>query len=94
MKCKDCTNWGCLRRTSDAEKDCYYEEKEKISYQEMFDWQSFRNQVAKDILCAMINRESSFTRNGNPVTKHDDFIEMAIIYADVLISKLKEKEEK
>ena len=59
-----------------------------------FDWQSFRNQAAKDILCAMINRESSFTRNGNPVTKHDDFIEMAIIDADVLISKLKEKEEK
>lgn len=58
-----------------------------------FDWQSFRNQAAKDILCAMINRESSFTRNGNPVTKHDDFIEMAIIDADVLISKLKEKEE-
>lgn len=59
-----------------------------------FDWQSFRNQAAKDILCAMINRESSFTRNGNTVTKHDDFIEMAIIDADVLISKLKEKEEK
>lgn len=65
-----------------------------MSYQEMFDWQSFRAEAAKDILCAMINRESSFTRNGNPVTKHDDFIEMAIIDADVLISKLKEKEEK
>lgn len=59
-----------------------------------FDWQSFRNQAAKDILCAVINRESSFTRNGNPITKHEDFIEMAIIDADVLISKLKEKEEK
>lgn len=90
MKCKDCTNWGCLRRTSDAEKDCYYEQWTA----KQIDWQSFRAEAAKDITCAMINRESSFTRNGNPVTKHDDFIEMAIIDADVLISKLKEKEEK
>lgn len=94
MKCKDCTNWGCLRRTSDAEKDCYYEEKEKISYQEMFDWQSFRAEAAKDILCAIINRESSFTKNGKVIVSHKDFIEMAIVDADELITKLKEKEEK
>lgn len=59
-----------------------------------FDWQSFRNQAAKDILCAIINREGSFTRNGKEVVCHQDFIEMAIEDADALIAKLKEKEEK
>lgn len=90
MKCKDCTIWACIRRR-DGEQQCYYEEK-KTAYEDVF-WYRFRAEAAKDILCAMINRESSFTRNGNPVTKHDDFIEMAIIDVDVLISKLKEKEE-
>ena len=56
MKCKDCTNWGCLRRTSDAEKDCYYEQWTA----KQFDWQSFRNQAAKDILCAMAYRPKNF----------------------------------
>lgn len=59
-----------------------------------FDWQSFRAEAAKNILCAIINRESSFTRNGEVVVSHKDFIEMAIEDADALIIKLKEKEEK
>lgn len=61
---------------------------------EDFDWQSFRAETAKYILCAIINRESSFTRNGEVVVSHKDFIEMAIEDADALIIKLKEKEEK
>ena len=85
MRCKDCTNWGCLRRTSDAEKDCYYEEKEKISYQEMFDWQSFRAEAAKDILCAIISQPN--------LGYYGDEVENAVIFADKLISKLKEKEK-
>lgn len=56
------------------------------------DWQSFRNQAAKDILCALLNRESTMSMNGKIVTDHKDFIEMAIIDADLLIAKLKEKE--
>jgi len=63
-------------------------------YDEFFDWQSFRAEAAKDILCAVINREGSFTRNGQVVVSHQDFIEMAVEDADALIAKLKEKEEK
>ena len=59
-----------------------------------FDWQSFRAEAAKDILCTIINRENSFTRNGKMVVSHEDFIEIAVEDADALISKLKGKEEK
>ena len=52
MKCKDCTVFGCQYRTTDAEKDCYYEQWTA----KQFDWQSFRAEAAKDILCAMIAR--------------------------------------
>lgn len=66
-----------------------------IDEEEMnFDWLSFRAEASKDILCAIINRESSFTRNGEVVVSHKDFIEMAVEDADALIFKLKEKEEK
>ena len=92
MKCKNCEVYDCQYRTTDAEKDCYYET--QYTAKEQFDWQSFRALAAKDILCAIINRESSFTRNGEVVVSHKDFIEMAIEDADVLITKLKEKEEK
>lgn len=54
MKCKDCTVFGCQHRTTDAEKDCYYET--QYTAKEQFDWQSFRNQAAKDILCAVLPR--------------------------------------
>ena len=91
MKCKDCTVFGCQYRTTDAEKDCYYEQ---WTAKEPFDWKFFRNQAAKDILCAIINRESSFTRNGEVVVSHQDFIEIAIEDADALIKQLKEREEK
>lgn len=60
----------------------------------IFDWQSFRAEAAKDILCAIINRENPLTRNGEVVDSHQDFIEIAIADADALIKKLKEKEEK
>ena len=50
-----------------------------------FDWQSFRNQAAKDILCAIIPRyEGSIDGN---------VVEYAMFITDELISKLKEKEE-
>ena len=49
-----------------------------------FDWKSFRAEAAKDILCAMINHFGTSQLDVND----------AIIWADTLISKLKEKEEK
>lgn len=51
-----------------------------------FDWQSFRNQAAKDILCAIISQPN--------LGYYGDEVENAVIFADKLISKLKEKEEK
>lgn len=89
-KCKDCKEEGCPFR-------CYTEEG-KCSYEELsvntFDWQSFRAEATKDILRAIINRESAFTRNGQMVVSHQDFIEIAVEDADALIAKLKEKEKK
>lgn len=90
MKCKYCYKYECPDR-------CYTDDAKCVLQQwttKEFDWQSFRNQAAKDILCAIINRESSFTRNGEVVVSHKDFIEIAIEDADALIAKLKEKEEK
>lgn len=52
---------------------------------EDFDWQYFRNQAAKDILCALI------THYGEAL---NDTVKDSVLYADALITKLKEKEEK
>ena len=49
-----------------------------------FDWQSFRAEAAKDILCAMINHFGTSQLDVNE----------SVIWADILIEKLKEKEEK
>ena len=55
-------------------------------YDEFFDWQSFRAEAAKDILCAIISQPN--------LGYYGDEVENAVIFADKLISKLKEKEEK
>ena len=53
-----------------------------------FDWQSFRNHVAKDILCAMIRNEGvADERNVDEFTK-DNQVKDAVLYADKLIAKL------
>lgn len=49
-----------------------------------FDWESFRAEAAKDILCAMINH---FGTKDNL-----EDIKFSILCADMLIAKLKEKE--
>lgn len=53
-----------------------------------FDWQSFRAEAAKDILCAII--QSGYY--GEDRVSHQS--ELAAKYADALITKLKDKEEK
>lgn len=56
---------------------------------EDFDWQSFRNQAAKDILCAMlIDQRISY------ITTYKDLVKMSLECTDELIKQLKEKEEK
>ena len=82
MKCKDCNNFGCSYRKS-FEK-CFYQDD---YLDEDFDWQSFRAEAAKDILCAMI--QGGY---GQDRIEHQSVL--AVKYADELITQLKEKEEK
>lgn len=89
MKCKDCTNWGCLRRASDAQKDCYYEQ----CAAKEFDWQSFRNQVAKDILCQVITLEEVTVALTKARVSKEKAVSIAIDYADELIKQPKQKQE-
>ena len=51
-----------------------------------FDWQYYRAEAAKDIMCAIISQPN--------LGYYGDEVENAVIFADKLISKLKEKEEK
>lgn len=55
-----------------------------IELENDFNWQSFRAEAAKDILCAMIAKFGTSSIDMNDVVN----------WADSLISKLKEKEEK
>ena len=57
-----------------------------IELENDFDWQSFRAEAAKDILCAMVPETHNIIGIGN--------VEYAIKIADELIKQLKEKEEK
>ena len=89
MKCKNCEVYDCQYRTTNAEKDYYYET--QYTAKEQFDWQSFRAEAAKDILCSVIltfEAKESFDK------ALDNAIDNSIKAADKLISKLKEKEEK
>lgn len=52
MKCKDCNSTLCSYRTSDAEKDCFYESHpdypmpRDLWNDDNTDWQALRNQAA------------------------------------------------
>lgn len=80
MKCKDCNNFSCDYRNT-LEK-CFYQD----DYLDKdFNWKSFRAEAAKDILCAIIHKTNNFIGK--------DSAGYAIMIADELINKLKEKEE-
>ena len=51
------------------------------------DWQSFRNQTAKDILCAII-------QGGYAESRIEYQSKLSVMYANELVKRLKEKEEK
>lgn len=56
------------------------------------DWQSFRAELAKDILCTIISNEGvADERNVDDFTK-DNQVKDVVLYTDKLITKLKEKE--
>lgn len=63
-----------------------------------FDWQSFRNQAAKDILCAIIASPSIIKLKDDKENLiefcKEDACKVSILYANELCKQLKEKEEK
>lgn len=81
MKCKDCNVIGCPNRGSNAvfNKPC------TIINLNSFDWESFRNQTAKDILCSII-------QGGYAESRIEHQSKLAVKYTDELIKQLKEKE--
>lgn len=85
MKCKDCESKGCPYRNTFNNGICVYNPEKSI----IFDWQFFRAEAAKDILRCMVKRG---VYGEDRTIAHQS--ELAVRYADNLISKLKEKEEK
>lgn len=73
--------------------DCLIELGDSFDLKEPFNWQSFRNQAAKDILCQTINFET-ISVGGKSRINEERAVKKAIVYADELIKQLKEKEEK
>ena len=84
MKCKDCYKEGCSQRAYTADAECVFQQWAAKE----FDWQSFRAEAAKDILCAII--QSGYY--GDDRIAHQS--KLAVGYANELCKKLKEKEEK
>lgn len=85
---ESCDSYGCQREWNPEDVELIQDKTDD------FDWQSFRAEAAKDILCAMISNEGvADERNVDDFTK-DNQVKDAVLYADKLISKLKEKEEK
>lgn len=69
--------------------DCLIELSESFDIKEPFNWQSFRNQAAKDILCAMLTDQRI-----SETTPYKDLVKRSLECTNELIKKLKEKEEK
>ena len=60
-----------------------------------WDWEKFRREAAKDILCALLSRVERFYTcvtddSRHRVSNHDDFVRIAIQDADELVKQLKE----
>lgn len=87
-KCKDCKEEGCPYRCYTEEGECSYDD---ISVNN-FDWQSFRAEAAKDILCAVLPEIKII--DGDFQQSIENAISNSIDVADKLIKKLKEKQEK
>lgn len=83
MKCKDCKEEGCPFRCYTENGECSYVDFNEDS----FDWQLFRAEAAKDILCHLLDRYTGDSDNKG-------FVEQAIGIANELVKQLKEKEEK
>ena len=92
MKCKDCNSTLCSYRTSDAEKDCFYESHtdypmpRDLWNNDNTDWQSLRNQAA---IAAMQSFISKFNINIRDSMDCEKIVKLAVEQADALIKELK-----
>jgi hypothetical protein len=92
MKCENCKDPVCTYRRTAGE--CVYGTQPIIKYDSSdFYWQSFRNQAAKDILCAILSGGIASGATGI-LEKRELIVEGSIELTDELIKQLKEKEEK
>lgn len=93
MKCKDCNSTLCSYRTSDAEKDCFYESHPDYPMpidlwnNDNTDWQALRNQAAIAAMQGLLCAPSYEADRGklNMIAKD------AVNIADALINDLKKK---
>ena len=91
MKCKDCNSALCSYRTSDAEKDCFYESHtdypmpRDLWNDDNTDWQALRNQAAIAAMQGVMNFFGSIDYNKETIAK------LAVEQADALIEELKKK---
>lgn len=92
MKCKDCNKEGCPYRAYTDDAECFYTPCIEIKEANNFDWQSFRAEAAKDILCAVLPRIEII--DGDFYQSVENAISNSIYTADELIKQLKEKKEK
>lgn len=91
MKCKDCNSALCSYRTSDAEKDCFYESHpdypmpRDLWNNDNTDWQALRNQAAIAAMQGIMNFFGSIDYNKETIAK------LAVKQADALIEELKNR---
>jgi len=91
MKCKDCNSALCSYRTSDAEKDCFYESypnnplPRDLWNNDNTDWQALRNQAAIAAMQGVMNFFGSIDYNRDTIAK------LAVEQADALIEELKKE---
>lgn len=94
MKCKDCTSTLCSYRTTDGEKECFFDKHEGYPLPRdlwpsedgsSVDWSAFRREAAKEILAA------SYTSDLFTDTK--TLVSGCIQAADELIKQLKEDQQ-
>lgn len=62
-----------------------------IELENDFDWQSFRAEAAKDILCVVLEKAIS-SGNLSSIKQYPELIHECIVISDELIKQLKEKE--
>ena len=90
MKCKDCNSTLCSYRTSDAEKDCFYESHQDYPMpidlwnNDNTDWNALRNQAAIAAMQGFLSRQ---TYRADLQTLAKDSVKLA----SYLVKELKKK---